>query len=228
MCMFLFGVPFTSAGDGEPQPQARSVENCAAAVASRVQSYYDTVEDLRARFRQVTRSVILGNASLGDDAPSEGEVELAKPGRMRWSYETPNPSLVVSDGKTLWIFDPVAEEVQRMSVSEGFLAGAALEFMLGDGRLTESFEIRAIRCEQDDRGVVVLELVPRKPANYERMRIGVRSETGAIVDTLLIDLFGNETRISFEGMETNLSPAESRFVFIVPVGVEVIDLRPPG
>ncbi len=208
-------------------PEAEPAASCASEVAARVQSYYDAVTDLHARFRQVTRSVTLGNASLGDDAPSQGDVQLAKPGKMRWSYESPSPSLVVSDGETLWIFDPVAQEVQRMPVSEGFLVGAALEFMLGDGKLVEAFEIRGIRCEKDASGVVVLELVPRELASYERMQIGVRSDTGAIVDTRLVDLFGNQTEIFFEDMKTNLALPASRFVFEVPEGVEIIDLQLP-
>ena len=202
------------------------VLDCAAEVAARVQSHYDSVSDFRARFVQVTQSITLGSATLGADAPSTGVVQLAKPGRMRWSYETPTPSLVVSDGKTLWLHDPGAGEVQRLPVTRGYLTGAALEFLLGDGRLVESFEIKAADCKPDDAGTLLLELTPREPASYERLGMRVSYADGSILESDVVDLFGNRTRISFSEMETNLAPADSVFVFDVPEEVTVIDLAP--
>ena len=200
---------------------------CAAQVADRVQSHYDSIKDIQGRFTQVTQSVTLGSAALGADAPSKGEVQLAKPGKMRWVYEAPAPSVVVSNGSTLWIYDPTAREVQRLPVSEGYLAGAALEFLLGDGKLKESFEIRAASCTPDGDGAIALELLPRQPASYERLGMRVSAEDGSILASDLVDLFGNRTRITFSDVRTNLSPDPSVFVFQVPEGVSLIDLAPP-
>jgi len=62
----------------------------------------------------------------GEETLTRGRVVFAKPGRMRWVYESPEPSLVVSDGETLWIYDPAAREAQRLPVTQGYLTGAAL------------------------------------------------------------------------------------------------------
>ena len=66
-------------------------------------------------------------------APSRGRVEFAKPGRMRCEYEAPEPSLVVSDGKTLWIYDPTAKEVQVLAGRAGLPLGGGVQFLLGEG-----------------------------------------------------------------------------------------------
>ena len=113
---------------------------CALEVARRVQGYYERIRDLRARFAQTTRSVTLGSAG-GTALDAEGEVFFAKPGRMRWSYSRPQQSLVVSDGETLWIYDPEQKEAQRMSVTAAFVSGAALQFLLGEGDLLAEFYI---------------------------------------------------------------------------------------
>ncbi len=214
------------APSGDRGASSGEAPDCAAEVAARVQSHYDSVSDFRARFGQVTQSVTLGSATLGSDAPSAGVVQLAKPGKMRWSYETPTPSLVVSDGKTLWLYDPAAGEVQRLPVTQGYLTGAALAFLLGDGKLAESFEIRAVDCEPDDAGTLLLELTPREPASYQQLGMRVLRADGSILESEVVDLFGNRTRISFSEVETNLSPADSVFVFEVPEGVMAIDLVP--
>ena len=51
-------------------------------------------------------------------------------GRMRWTYVAPEPSLVVSDGKQLWIYDPVNREAQHLTVTAAYLSGAALSFVI--------------------------------------------------------------------------------------------------
>jgi len=60
---------------------------CAERLAITIQSYYDAVDDFAASFQQQTRSVTLGNASLGADAPSSGTVQFAKPGKMKDSVD---------------------------------------------------------------------------------------------------------------------------------------------
>ena len=197
---------------------------CAAQIATQVQARYDSVRNIKARFRQVTRSITLGGASLGNDAPAVGVVHLAKPGKMRWAYESPEPSLVVSDGATLWLYDPGAREVQRLPVHKGYLTGAALEFLLGDGKLVEEFEVAVTSCQPDAEGAVEIELVPRRPASYERLGMRVVRDTGLILETSVNDLFGNLTVISFSETELNIELPRDTFHFEVPDGVEVLDL----
>ena len=79
-------------------PDARAAEaECAGDVAARVQQRYEKVEDLAAHFEQTTRRV-----SLGDDSTTRWSRRVRwssrSPGKMRWSYTSPEPSLVVSDG----------------------------------------------------------------------------------------------------------------------------------
>ncbi len=209
------------AGGGEPAPS-----DCAKQVAERVQSRYDTVRTFEAAFRQQTKAVALGGQSLGDDAPSQGVVVFSKPGRMRWRYTQPNPSEVISNGETLWIVDPVAKEAQRLPVTEGYLTGAALEFLLGDGMLLESFDVSSPGCEPDAEGVVELVLDPKTDASYERLRLWASRESGDIARTSLVDLFGNETTMSFSNAIVNEPRDAATFEFEPPEGMSVIDLTP--
>lgn len=196
-------------------------EDCAEAVALRVQGHYEAVRDLRADFVQETRSVALGGGGAVESAPVRGRVHFAKPGRMRWEYESPEPSLVVSDSETLWIHDPAAKEVQVLPVGAGFLSGAAIQFLLGEGRVLETFRVTARDCQGE---AVTLVLSPREPATYERLELGVEPASGAIRETRVVDLFGNRTRVVFENVETNQDPPASLFRFEVPEGVRVLEL----
>ena len=195
------------------------------AIVALVQRRYDGIEDLSAQFEQTSRCVVLaGSPNLGP-AKSLGEVVLAKPGRMRWSYSEPDPSVVVSNGEVLWVYDVTGHQVTRVPVDQGYLSGAALHFLLGGGELSESFEISSLGCEADG---VQLELKPLSPSSYERLSMTVDTASGLVTATAIDDLFGNRTWVRFKALKVNQSPKSEIFEFTVPKGVEVIDLSGPS
>jgi outer membrane lipoprotein-sorting protein len=105
-------------------------------------------------------------------------------------------------------------------VTAGYLSGAALQFLLGDGDLLEEFDVKVTACTADR---ISLELLPKKDASYELLGLVAARESGDIESTSVVDLFGNRTEIRFEGVAINQSPAASVFEFEVPEGVELID-----
>jgi outer membrane lipoprotein carrier protein len=225
-CLGALAAPVSAAADpnGAAASTAPSAETCAESVARRLQDHYDDVRDLTARFDQTTHSVTLGTGSGGAAMEAKGTVVFAKPGKMRWSYEEPDPSLVVSDGKALWLYDPQAREAQRMQVSEGFLSGAAIQFLLGEGQILEEFEVRAEECGSDTLTRVRLELRPRTPASYERLELLADPRTGQVYETTVRDLFGNVTRVRLFEVQTNQGPDAQLFRFDPPEDVRVLEI----
>lgn len=209
-----------------PQPvpaqpaKPNAMADCAASVTARVQARYDRMRDLDARFTQRTISQL---TPAGD--VSTGRVALAKPGKMRWSYETPEASLVVSDGSTLWIHDVAAREAQKLTVGEQFMSGAAFQFLLGDGRIADSFVVRAEGC---GAARVRLTLTPKTDASYEHLELDVDASSGEAHATAVVDLFGNRTEVSFSEIRYDRAPAASVFQFAPPPGVRVLELDPPA
>jgi outer membrane lipoprotein carrier protein len=190
------------------------------AAARRVQSRYDGIRDLNADFEQQSQSASFAGQPLMDAEPKTGRVVFAKPGKMRWTYGDPDPSVVVSDGATLWIHDVEGGNATRLEVTAGYLSGAALQFLLGDGNILEEFDVKATACTSEH---ITLDLLPKLDASYERLGLVARRGTGDIDATSVVDLFGNRTEIRFKGVEVNRSPDASVFQFEVPEGVEVID-----
>jgi outer membrane lipoprotein carrier protein len=201
----------------EPPPAAPAAD-CAAALTARVQARYDRMRNLEARFTQRTISAV----SPGGEV-SSGIVTLAKPGKMRWSYETPEPSLVVSDGTTLWIFDPEAREAQKMAVGAQFLSGAAFQFLLGNGRIADSFRVSVDHC---DAPRARLTLIPIADATYERLELQVDSRSGEARATAVLDLFGNRTEVEFRDVKYDRALSPDVFGFTPGPDVRVIELEP--
>ncbi len=61
----------------------------------RVSDYLNSIHSMRGNFLQIDPN---GTAE-------EGAFYIAKPGKMRFEYQPPNPVLVVSDGKTVAVFN---------------------------------------------------------------------------------------------------------------------------
>jgi outer membrane lipoprotein carrier protein len=211
----LAGVSFLPAAAAADDP-SKCVDGAIAAIQKR----YESVSDLSASFVQTTRPVAF-NGKAGGGQVSRGTVSFAKPGKMRWQYTEPEPSLVVSDGETLWIHDPVHAEVQRMRVTEGYLSGAAIQFLIGEGDMRRDFEISGIACRDD---ASELELVPKADVGFEKLRVVADREIGELRRTTIYDLLGNVTEVEFSDVRANQGLDDSVFRFEAPSGHDVIDL----
>jgi outer membrane lipoprotein carrier protein len=197
---------------------------CAADVARKVQEHYETIADWSATFEQTRRAVVFGGGVAAPEPTRRGTVVFAKPGRMRWRYVEPDPSLFVTDGTVVWTWDPLLEEAQRLPDAGGVLSGAAVRFLMGEGDLLEAFRITTADCAARP---VRLDLVPRKDEGYERLALDVDPGSGQVASSTVTDLFGNRTTVSFGDVRVNTSPDPAVFTFEPPEGATVLDLAVP-
>jgi outer membrane lipoprotein carrier protein len=69
------------------------------AVLRRVDDHYNHLASLRAHYSE-------HYAGMGMDRTETGTLVLKKPGRMRWSYDSPAGKVFVLDGKFAWFYTP--------------------------------------------------------------------------------------------------------------------------
>ena len=201
-------------------PNSTCPPGIAVATANQIQTRYEGIRDIHADFEQTNESASFAGQPLMSTEAKTGRVVFAKPGKMRWTYLRPEPSVVVSNGNVLWIYDVDGKSITRLEVTAGFLSGAALQFLLGDGNLLESFEVEALACDGDR---ITLGLIPKAEATYERLGLEADAESGDVLGTSVLDLFGNLTEIRFSGTQLNLDPSSKTFELEIPDGVELID-----
>jgi outer membrane lipoprotein carrier protein len=190
--------------------------------ALRVQKTYEETRDLTARFTQESTS-----AALGRSQTAEGRVAVRKPGKMRWDYEGKSGKpgqVLVSDGKTLWIYNPEDRSVIKSEIG-GALERTPLAFLMGLGELTRDFEVSRPPADLvlGRPGDVVLALTPKAAiAALQHLYLAVDPKRALVTAALIVDPFGNRTRLAFEDIRTNSGVPESRFAFTVPPGVQVV------
>ncbi len=188
-----------------------------ALLLQRIQTRYQQTGSFTARFVQVDQR------AEAEERRAQGSVRYKRPGRMRWHYESPDEQLLVTDGETLWLYDPLLENVTIQRI-ERVAPGTVLAFLLGVGDLESDFRPRPqTRKLLDSRQGVVLELMPRREmANLEFLQLEVHPQTSDLLALALVDGSGNVRTIRLEGMERNVELAEAEFVFEVTPDLEVI------
>ena len=194
---------------GAAQAEARDIK--------RVQSYVERLSTLRADFRQ---EVLDAAGAVREQA--EGTLLLQKPGRFRWEYHRPSEQLLVSDGKTVWLYDVDLEQVTVRRIGDSLSTTPAM-LLSGQSRVDESFT--ASDGGQTD-GLDWVQLIPKlEDTDFRSLRLGFRGGELARMD--LTDRLGQRTSIEFRAVERNpvLSPAA--FTFVPPPGVDIVGSAEP-
>lgn len=212
----VLAIPFGASAGETPS-------ECASRAIEAAKKRYANVEDLSARFEQESRSVAFGGP--GAVTRSAGEVVFARPERMRWTYIEPERSLVVSDGDWMWIYEVGSGEAQKFSMAGSALSGAAIQLLLGEADISGTFHVREELCEPSR---VRVALKPIEPSAYDEVRVTVKLPMGEVVETEVVDLLGNATRVAFSDTRLNTSPDPALFRFDAPEGVEVFEIVPPS
>lgn len=194
------------------------------AVVEKVQRRYDGATDFRARFTQT-----LTSAAMGRKTNSAGAVMFKKPGRMRWDYEKPERASYISDGNTLWLYEPDDQQAFKQSLSASQLP-AALAFLTGKGKLANEFDITLVdKSPYAAPGEYVLSLSPKiAEPQVKGLLFVVDPKAFDVRESVITDSQGNVNDLTFADIKTNTKIPDSDFKWSPPSGVRVIDTNKLG
>jgi outer membrane lipoprotein carrier protein len=178
----------------------------------RLTSLLSQAQTLSGRFSQLTLD---GSGTQLQE--TSGEMALKRPGQFRWHTDAPMEQLLVSNGETIWLYDPDLEQVTIQKMDQRLTHTPAL-LLSGDvSGIAESFDITL----KEGGNVVDFILKPKAADSlFESLRLSFRS--GVINDMQLIDNVGQRTNILFLGVKMNPPIPASQFTFEVPAGADVI------
>lgn len=184
-------------------PVAASLSAEARADIARIESYFNSVRSLTARFLQIS--------STGQTA--DGAVALKRPGRMRIDYDPPVPILIVADGTFLIYYDRKLGQVSYLPLG-ATPAGILVEdkIRLNDGELTitdfereaEVIRVTVVRTASPGDGSLTL-VFSDKPLQLRQWRV--------------VDAQGIATTVSLSDVQTGVSLDSALFEFVDPRNV---------
>lgn len=193
-------------------------------VLNEIQNRYEKTKDFEANFIQEYIGKVMKQPNRG-----EGRVYFKKKGMMRWDYTVPNQKLL-SDGHTLWYYQPEEKQVLVSDISRVLKEKTPLAFLAGEGNLSRDFDILNLNesvSQKEDNYIV--ELVPKESlATLSKLMLTVDKKTYTVLQADVIDGLGNVTRTRFIDIKTNTGLSNSFFHFSIPPGTEVIKMQEPS
>jgi outer membrane lipoprotein carrier protein len=185
-------------------------------LTSQIQRYYQATGSFRASFaEQIT-------PFSGAPKTRHGKIYFQRPGKMRWDFAPPDNETIVSDGTTLYSYQPDLNQVVEVPISKAFSSSVATAFLLGVGRLQQDFQPTWPAAQPTDGSVSVV-LKP-KPGQGSHHTVGLEVDprTCSIKTVRIEDQIGNVTTIQFLNPQTNVALDASLFYFKIPPGADVI------
>ena len=200
------------AGPVRADPQADEL-------AAALQRRYDRVRDFSADFVHSYRGGVLNK-----QITEKGHLLVKKPGKMRWSYTSPEEKLFVSDGVTLSAYVPQDKQVTVTAVPSEDRATTPALFLTGKGNLTRDFVASLTSLPAGaPPGARALKLVPRTAQpDYDWLILAVQAGTLDLRGLVTTDTQGGTSTFSFTNLKENVGLSDTEFMFTVPRGVDVV------
>lgn len=148
---------------------------------------------------------------------AEGQFALDRPGKFRWDYKEPFPQHIVADGQRIWFYDVDLEQVTVKSQQEA-LADTPATLLSGDTLPEDKYLLTEIST---DDGMFWVKLIP-KDVESSFQTIALAFDDHSLRTMIMKDSFDQRTRLVFTQVEKNPKLAKDAFVFIPPLGVDVV------
>ncbi|CDH19601.1 outer membrane lipoprotein chaperone LolA [Xenorhabdus bovienii] len=184
-------------------------------------AWADASQDLQGRLGKVnsfhasfTQTVTSSDGSAIQNG--EGQLWVKRPNLFNWHMTLPDESVLVSDGKTLWFYNPFVEQVTANWLKD---AAGNTPFMLI--ARNDSADWKQYNVVQNGNN---FELMPSNAnGNLKHFSITVTPE-GTIQKFTAVEQDGQKSAYQLKGQQ-NTRVDESKFKFTMPEGVTLDDQR---
>lgn len=194
---------------------------CLASGITSTAAYADAAGDLQSRLSKVNsfHASFSQTVTSSDGAAvqeGEGELWLKRPNLFNWQTTSPDESVLVSDGKTLWFYNPFVEQVTATWLKD---ATGNTPFMLITRNDASDWRKYDVKQQGDD-----FELTPKSATgNLKQFSISV-SNNGTIKKFVATEQDGQRSTYVLKNQQ-NSAVDSAKFTFTPPQGVALDDQR---
>jgi outer membrane lipoprotein carrier protein len=139
--------------------------------------------------------------------------------KLRLEIESPWASLVVSDGESLWNYDPDLEQATRENAKNTMGQSPAIILTGTVDEIVKRYEVSLEPSVDENFQIFSLEALS-DDSQFEELSIEFVGELP--VDIRVVDILGNTTLISLQRVAW-LEESDEKFVFIAPDGTDIVD-----
>ena len=96
------------------------------ATVNAIQKNYESVLTFKATFEQKAFVKMINRTEV-----TRGNVQIKKPGKMKWVYNSPDPQILITDQKKLWLYTPEDGQAIKMPLESVYSSNTPALFLAG-------------------------------------------------------------------------------------------------
>ena len=155
---------------------------------------------------------------------AKGELMFSQPDKFSWQINDPEPELLVSDGKTLWWYNPFLEQVSIFAANDAMLKTPFALLVSSSDSVWQQFEIHKSANDY------IIEPINKDNAQVIQLIIKFRQDEKNTDRKVIqqLTLLDRTRQISHYFIsKPRFTAIESQaFDFIIPQGIDIDDQRP--
>ena len=181
--------------------------------AAQLRKQLDAMDSLQGNFVQTTYD----KDGVKQEA-SSGEFMLMRPGKFYWKTLDHMPQLLVSNNKTIWLYDPDLETVTVREFTDDLRETPALLLSADAEQLRKQFSVTR---DTTNKTADAFTLTPKVTEGmFQHLTLVFKA--GQLSEFAIKDSLGQVTRCVLSNVQRNKPLAEEKFFFQIPEGVEVL------
>jgi len=146
----------------------------------------------------------------------EGMLSLKQPSLFRFETQTPEPNLFVGDGKTLWFYAELLDQVSIFDAKEQVQKTPFVLLTSHDPKLWAQYNVTGAADQFD--------ITPKDPSNAVK-KLSLKFSGLALSQMVVVDSNGQNSTFEFNLVQYNTPLASELFQFAIPATAEVDDQR---
>jgi outer membrane lipoprotein carrier protein len=149
---------------------------------------------------------------------SKGTFILQRPGKFYWDTKSPAPQLLISNQKTIWLYDPDLQTVNVRPFSDDLQKTPTLLLTADVENLRKHFSIK--RSEPANKAETYT-LTPKVTEGlFQQLTLVFMN--GELAEFNIQDNLGQISQIALSNQKRNQPVDENLFNFVPPAGVDII------
>lgn len=176
----------------------------------------EVVGGFSANFKQV-----VSDADGNELQQQTGVLKVRRPNLIYWETLEPDETLVVSDGETLWFYNPFVEQVSAFNVSNAVANTPILLLSDTDESLWQDYNVTAKSSSDEGASYSIASL----DENAQVKTLALSFNGDQLTSFTIEDATGQFSKFNLTDVSSDPLPELEQFNFTLPEGVDFDDQR---
>ena len=151
---------------------------------------------------------------------SQGSLKVSQPNLVNWHTTEPEETLIVSDGKDLWLYDPFVEQATVYTVQSSIANTPILLLTSVDDAIWQQYSVKKLQG-----GQYIVEPLDDNSRIQSLSLLFQDENSVTLTQFTMVDSSGQKSRITLSEVNHNDVIDAKHFQYSPPAGVDVDDQR---